>query len=176
MGGQSARNSKHSGADRLSGFSQDEGLSTLGPGQYGWPECNEFQAFWGGQAVWIFARGFECLRAGSVRVANTQGIPSILGADGGKASRHTGKQEDMREAEGEAEATGRQTSGSAGGGGGAASANQNENPPQLEWWEKHPGSVGSGLRLQDPLLKATFEADPIGTRLECLPKRERYIF
>ena len=73
-----------------------------------------------------------------------QGIPSILEANGGKAGRHTGKQEDMREAEGEAEATGRQTSGSAGGGGGggaeeeegATCANQNENPPQMEWWEK----------------------------------------
>ena len=51
MGRQNAGNSKHSGADRPSGVSQDEGLSTLGPGQYGWPECKEFQAFWGGQGV-----------------------------------------------------------------------------------------------------------------------------
>ena len=32
MGGQNARNSKHSGADGLSGFSQDEGLGALGLG------------------------------------------------------------------------------------------------------------------------------------------------
>ena len=26
--------------------SQDEGLSVLGQGQCGWPECEEFQVFW----------------------------------------------------------------------------------------------------------------------------------
>ena len=28
------------------GFSQHEGLSVLGQGPYGWPECEEFRAFW----------------------------------------------------------------------------------------------------------------------------------
>ena len=83
MGGQSARNSKHLGAGRPVGAPQGEGLSALGQGQYGWPECKEFQAFWGGQAVWSFARRvFEHLRARSVCVAKMQEIPSILGRTG----------------------------------------------------------------------------------------------
>ena len=46
MGGQNARNSERSGSGQVVGFSQGEGLSALGRGQYGWPECKEFRAFW----------------------------------------------------------------------------------------------------------------------------------
>ena len=64
------------------GAPQGEGLSALGHGQYGWPECKEFQAFGSGQGGRRAAGlGFECLRAGSVWVARMQGIPSILGGD-----------------------------------------------------------------------------------------------
>ena len=89
MGGQNARDSKHSGADRagrsfagpgferlraesacvarmqgipstlgadmVAGNVQDEGLGAVVRGQYGCPECKEFQALWG-RAGWLATR------------------------------------------------------------------------------------------------------------------------
>ena len=49
MGGQNARISRHSGVDKLAGAFSGQGLGALGPGQYGWPECKDFQAFCGGK-------------------------------------------------------------------------------------------------------------------------------
>ena len=78
------------------GAPQGEGLSALGHGQYGWPECKEFQAFGGGQGGRRAAGlGFECVRAGSVLVARTKEFKAF-GSKRGSANRKIRKQKDMQ--------------------------------------------------------------------------------
>ena len=56
MGGQNARAPSILGRTWVVGVSQDEGLSTLGRGQHGWPECEDSDHSGDGQGGWDFRR------------------------------------------------------------------------------------------------------------------------